>query len=186
MSDQNTMSKAEISSNIALAILMILVFALVGKTISSVNVFIPGVLFSLFLTNRTIRILNREKTLILDYYIIAICLQILHFAEEYIFDFHVALPALFGSAPYPLNLWILFNLFAYSIFVLGIRVLYTGQSSLMILPVFFVIVGAILNPMAHILICLITFSYFPGLYTSLAYGVLAIVYYRKYKSAFSV
>ena len=109
---------------------------------------------------------------ILHLYLIALAIQMLHFAEEYLTGFVVELPALFGQEPYPKDYWLVFNMAAYSIFLLGGNVLMRKIKELAVIPLFFIVVGVLFNTLAHIGLALYTGAYFPGLYTAMIYLVV--------------
>lgn len=115
---------------------------------------------------------------ILPLYLLALSVQMLHFAEEYVTGFVVALPALFGQEPYPEDYWLIFNMAAYSFFILGAIVLFRQITELAIIPLFFIIVGVILNGLAHIGITLYTMAYFPGMYTALIYLIIGPLFIK--------
>ena len=54
---------------------------------------------------------------------------------------------------------------AYFIFILGGIVIFKRIKELMIIPVFFILLGVLLNAVAHILVSIYIGGYFPGLYT---------------------
>jgi hypothetical protein len=103
----------------------------------------------------------------------------IHFAEEYLTGFTTALPALIGAEPYPINYWLTFNMVAYFIFILGGIVLFQKMKGLMIIPIFFILAGVVLNGIGHLLLSLYVGGYFPGLYTALIYLVLGPMLMKK-------
>ncbi len=110
---------------------------------------------------------------ILPLYLLALSIQMLHFTEEYLTSLVTALPGLFGQDPYPEDYWLVFNMSAYSFFLLGGIVLYKRIKELAIIPLFFILVGVVFNSIAHIGLAFYTNAYFPGLYTALFYVLLA-------------
>ncbi len=104
---------------------------------------------------------------ILPLYLLALSIQMLHFTEEYLTSLVTELPAILGQDPYPEDFWLVFNMSAYSLFLLGGIVLHKRIKELAIIPIFFILVGVVLNAVGHIGLAVYTNSYFPGLYTAL-------------------
>lgn len=52
----------------------------------------------------------------------------------------------------------------------------------MIIPIFFVLAGVVLNGVGHVLISIYVDGYFPGLYTALIYFILWPLLLRKFLS----
>ncbi len=120
---------------------------------------------------------------ILHLYLLALAVQMLHFAEEYLTGFVVELPALLGQEPYPKDYWLVFNMAAYSIFLLGGIVLLRKIQELAVIPLFFIVVGVLFNTLAHIGLTLYTGAYFPGLYTALLYLFIVPILLKRIFSA---
>ena len=116
---------------------------------------------------------------ILPLYLLALSIQMLHFTEEYLTGFVVELPKLFNQEPYPEDFWLVFNMAAYSFFIMGAVVLYKKIKELAVIPLFFILVGVVLNPIAHLGLSIYTGAYFPGLYTSILYFFLAYFIIRE-------
>jgi hypothetical protein len=49
----------------------------------------------------------------------------------------------------------------------------------MIIPLFFILIGVVLNSMGHILISFYVGGYFPGLYTALIYTIIGPVLIKR-------
>ena len=158
---------------VLISALAIIIFWLSSRTMPVVIIFIPGVILS-FLLSRIIPRKSEYLPSFLNIYLIALAVQMLHFAEEYTMGFVKELPSLLGADPYPLEYWVNFNMIAYAIFILGAIVLYKNLKALVIVPVFFVVVGAIINAFGHLALSIYAGGYFPGLYTSLLYWVIAL------------
>ena len=105
-------------------------------------------------------------------YLIALAIQMLHFSEELVMDFHTRLPALIGEEPYSLNALVIFNMVAYFFFILGGIVIYLRKMQFMVLPVFYIMMGVVVNAVGHIVLTLYTGGYFPGLWTALMLAFL--------------
>ena len=157
---------------LAIAIIAIAIFWIVSLTINSVLVFIPGVILSYILYLKTFYKKTPNPERILPLYLLALGIQFIHFTEEYLTDFTKAVPNLLGTEEYPMEYWIVFNMVAYFVFIMGGIVLFKKIKELMIIPLFFILVGVLLNSIGHILISLYVGGYFSGLYTALIYVII--------------
>lgn len=156
-----------------ISLLAIGVFSWVGYIISVVWFFVPAMILTYFIYLQTAYKKMPPPDRILPLYLLALSIQMLHFTEEYLTSLVTELPALLGEAPYPEDYWLVFNMSAYSFFLLGGVVLYKRIKELAIIPLFFILVGVVFNAVAHIGLAIYTNSYFPGLYTALVYVLLA-------------
>ncbi len=105
-------------------------------------------------------------------YLLVLGIQFIHFTEEYLTDFIIEVPKLLGREEYPVDYWLIFNMVAYFIFIIGGIILFKRIKELMIIPLFFVVVGVILNSIGHIIISIYVGGYFSGLYTALIYAII--------------
>lgn len=153
-------------------------FSWVALTISAVWIFVPAVIITFLIYLNTFFKKIPDPMRILPLYLLALGIQMLHFAEEYLTDFVVVLPRLIGQEPYPIGFWLSFNMVAYFVFILGGIVLFKQSKAFAVIPLFFILVGAVLNPIAHLGLTLSSGSYFPGLYTSLVYFLLIPFFYK--------
>ena len=155
-----------------ICLLAIAIFVWVGLIISSVWLFVPATLLTLFVYLNGFYKRMPDPGRILPLYLLALSIQMLHFAEEYLTGFVVELPKLLNQEPYPEDFWLVFNMAAYAFFILGGIILFKQIRELAVIPLFFILVGVFLNPLAHIGLALYSGDYFPGLYTALAYLLL--------------
>lgn len=155
-----------------IGLIMIAGFYLASFRLRAVLLFIPGVILTylLYLLTAFKKVPEPEK--ILPLYLLALGVQLLHFAEEFITDFYMVVPEILDLPPMPLNDWVLFNMGAYFLFILGGIILFRKQKVFMIIPLFFIVVGVILNTIGHLLLSLRAGGYAPGLYTILFYLIL--------------
>jgi len=158
---------------------MVIAFWIVSLTISSVILFIPVVILSFVIYRFTFFNTCSRSDELLPLYLVAVGVQMIHFAEEYLTGFTTALPALIGAKPYPLGYWLAFNMVAYFIFILGGIVIFQKMKELMMIPIFFILAGVVLNGIGHVLLSLYVGGYFPGLYTALIYLVLGPLLMKK-------
>jgi hypothetical protein len=157
-----------ISSTIAIATMI--AFWLASFKMNIVLIFVPGVLLSYLVYLKTFYKKAPEPNHFLPIYLFALGIQLLHFAEEYIYDFTAKMPELLGEKEaYSTSYWVAFNMIAYFVFIIGGIALFKKHKSLLIIPIFFILVGVFLNSMGHIFLSIYTGDYFPGLYTSFIY-----------------
>jgi hypothetical protein len=154
----------------------------VAFTLSSVVLFLPGVIVTFFVYLGTFYRKMPGPRRILPIYLLLLGLQFLHFTEEYLTDFVTAVPALLGQEPYPVDYWITFNMVAYFLFALGGIAIFRDWKEHMIVPLFFIVVGVLFNAAGHILLTLYTGGYFPGLFTAILYAYLGPVILRRIRS----
>lgn len=162
-----------------IAIVAIGIFWIVSFTLNSVIVFIPGVIATYFLYLFTCYKKTPGPDRILPLYLLALGIQFIHFTEEYLTDFTIEVPKLFGGETYPMDYWIIFNMVAYFVFIIGGIILFKRIKELMIIPLFFILVGVLLNSIGHILISLYVGGYFSGLYTALIYIVIGPILLKR-------
>ena len=94
-------------------------------------------------------------------------------------NFTTAMPALFEQEPYPTDYWLVFNMVAYFIFILGGIALYKERKEYAIIPLFFILVGVLLNGIAHIGLSIYSGGYFPGMITAVLYLVIGPVLMKR-------
>lgn len=162
-----------------IAIAMIAIFWIVSSTISSVIVFIPGVIVSYILYLNTFYKNTPSPERILPIYLLALAIQFIHFTEEYLTDFTIEVPKLLGQEEYPMDYWLVFNMVAYSVFIIGGIILFKQIKELMIIPLFFILVGVLLNSFGHIMIAIYVGGYFSGLYSALIYVLIGPILMKR-------
>jgi len=109
---------------------------------------------------------------ILPLYLVALAIQFLHFTEEYVYGFHQRVTEIMvGMPPFNINVFVAFNMIAYSLFLLAGLGMYKGMKFPMIIVWFFAI-AFLGNAIWHLLLTLRVGGYFPGLYTSFAGWIL--------------
>ena len=150
-----------------LCVLSIMAFLYMSQTLTTVWLFIPAIIISFLIYLNTYYKREIYPDKIVPYYLLALGIQFLHFAEEYATDFTTEVPQLLGGEPYPLDTFVYFNMVAYFIFLLGGIALFKRIRILSVIAIFFIIVGTVLNPIVHISAAIFTVGYFPGFFTSL-------------------
>ena len=164
---------------LGIAIIAIAIFWIVSLTLNSVIVFIPGVIVSyIFYLNTFYRKTPSPKR-ILPLYLLALGIQFIHFTEEYLTDFTIEVPKLLGLEEYPMDYWVVFNMLAYSVFIIGGIILFKRIKEFMIIPLLFILVGVVLNSIGHILIAIYVGGYFSGLYSALIYVIIGPILMKR-------
>lgn len=154
------------------------IFLWVSLTLPVVLGFVPGVILTYF----TYLFLEKrpwDPHRILPMYLIALAVQFIHFAEEYLTDFTTKLPELLNQPPYPEDFWLVFNMIAYAVFVLGAIFLFQRKKEFFVIPLFFILVGVVFNGIAHVLLAAWVSGYFPGLFTALVYLIIGPLLLRR-------
>jgi len=164
---------------LVIASIAIAIFWIVSLTLNVVIVFIPGVIATYLLYLNTFYKKTPNPERILPLYLLALGIQFIHFTEEYLTDFTVAIPNLLGQEEYPKDYWLIFNMVVYFIFIIGGIILFKKIKELMIIPLFFILVGVLLNSIGHILISLYVGGYFSGLYTALIYVIIGPILIKR-------
>ncbi len=162
-----------------IGIIAIAIFLIVSSTLTSVLVFIPGIIITYLVYLNTFYKKTPNPERILPLYLLSLGIQFIHFTEEYLTDFTTEIPRLFGQQAYPKDYWLIFNMMAYFFFIIGGIVLFKRIKELMIIPLFFILVGVIFNSIAHIMISIYVAGYFSGLYTALIYAVIGPILIRR-------
>ena len=106
-------------------------------------------------------------------YAVAILVQGVHFAEEWMADFHMRYPALAGLHPWSIELWAGFNLTWIVIWCLALPGLRLGWRPALF-PVWFLALACLINLVAHPLLTLAAGGYFPGLWSSPICGLVGV------------
>lgn len=155
----------------AIAIVGIVIFFLVHPI--QKFFFVPAMIVALvcyFLTSYR-KMPKPER--VLPLYLLALAIQFLHFTEEYVYGFHLRVGELMdGVPPFNVDVFVAFNMIAYSVFLLGGLGMYKGMKWAMIVVWFFTIAGVLGNAVLHPLLAIRVGGYFPGLFTSFAYWIL--------------
>ena len=171
--------KKDILIPLIIGIAMIGVLLVVSSTLPTVLIFIPGVILTYVFYLSTIYKKTPNPERILPIYLLALGIQFIHFTEEYMTGITIEVPKLLGQEEYPKDYWVIFNMIAYFIFILGGIILFKKMKELMMIPLFFIVVGVILNSIGHILISIYVGGYFSGLYTALIYVVIGPILIKR-------
>ncbi len=154
---------------VATAILLNLRF--MGSAVTGLNL---GLIIAYFVWLFVNTDLKPEQTKVGSIYLLAIAVQCVHVCEEYVMDFHIKFPGLFGYR-WSGKLFVTFNLIWLFVFVLAAwGVLHQIRLAYLVVW-FFAIVGGVGNGIFHPVLSIIEGGYFPGLITSAAGLVLGIL-----------
>ncbi len=162
-----------------IVILAIALFIIVSFTLSTVLVFIPGIIITYVVYLNTFYKKTPSPQRILPLYLLLLGIQFIHFTEEYLTDFTIEVPKLLGQEAYPTDYWLVFNMTAYFFFIIGGIILFQQIKELTIIPLFFIVVGVLLNSIGHILIALYVGGYFSGLYSALIYVIVGPILIKR-------
>jgi|SRR5215213_7199946 len=154
------------------AIISIVIFFLVHP--GQRFLFVPAMILAFVCYLRTSYREMPKAERVLPIYLVALAIQFLHFTEEYVSGFQFRVTEIMAGMPaFDPNVFVAFNMIAYSLFILAALGMYKGMKSSMIIVWFFVFGGAVGNAIWHPLLALRVGGYFPGLYTSFAYWIVA-------------
>ena len=103
-------------------------------------------------------------------YLVAVLVQCAHLVEEYSTGFYLALPPVFGTAPWSPMKFLLFNLAWLAVFLVAGIGIANSRRSAYVVALFLALGGGIGNGLGHLVMAARRGGYFPGVYT----GVLAL------------
>ena len=104
---------------------------------------------------------------------IATIVQSVHFAEEWMADFHIHFPALFSLDPMPITVFVAFNVAWIAIWITA-AVTIRSRSRVAFVAAWFLAIAGTLNGLAHPIMALASNGYFPGLISSPFIGAAGI------------
>ena len=162
----------------AIAITAIVIFLVVHP--AQKFAFIPSMIVAFICYLRTSYRAMPKPENVLPVYLVALAIQFLHFTEEYVYGFHSRVTEIMpGMPPFDPRVFVAFNMIAYALFILGAVGMYRGIKFPMIIVWFFAIGGVLGNAIWHPLLAIRVRGYFPGLFTSFLYWVLAPILLRR-------
>jgi hypothetical protein len=145
--------------------------------------FIPAMLAAAMIHFRTTHRRMPDPERVLPIYLIALALQLVHFAEEYVYGFATRVTEISpGMPPFDADVFVVFNMIAYALFVLGALAIYRGIRFPMVIVWFFAL-AVIGNAIGHALLCIRVQGYFPGFYTSLGGWIVGPILIRRLLAA---
>ena len=105
---------------------------------------------------------------------VALALQALHFAEEYLHGFHRRFPELLGLAAWPELFFVTFNVVWLATWAVAIAGL--GRfPRVALVPLWFLGIAAAVNGLAHPALAIAVDGYFPGLWSSAFVGIAGLL-----------
>jgi hypothetical protein len=162
----------------AIAIIAIAIFILLHPGIRLL--FVPAMVVAYVCHLLTSYNQTPKPERVMPIYLLALAIQFLHFAEEYVYGFHNRVVELVdGMPPISANLFVIFNMTAYCLFILGGLGIYKGAKFSMILVWFFAIASVMGNAIWHPLFAVRVGGYFPGLYSSFAHWIVGPILLKR-------
>jgi hypothetical protein len=169
------LTKTDLAIGTVIAVVMATVFTTVSSGLSLIVTFVPGLVFA-WLVFVWLYVAKRQPpaaSAFLPIFFLALAVQFLHFAEEFVTGFRSDFPELYGGMPYTANLFVTFNMVSYSVFTVACLLAFTrGLRFFLIPPLFFVVYGAIGNAIAHTWWSIYLRQYFPGLISAQLFWVV--------------
>jgi hypothetical protein len=153
------------------AVAVILNFSFMGRAIIALNV---GLIISYIVWASNIfgNKLNHKRIALI--YFIGVCVQCVHFLEEYITGFQTKFPAFFGYQ-WSDKLFAVFNLIWLGLFFLAAWGVFRKVRLAYFIVWFFALIGEIGNGLFHPLISIVQKAYFPGLISSFFHLIIGIL-----------
>lgn len=157
-----------------IAVVMVILFVVLSSGHSLRVTFVPGVAFAwlafVWLHMKRVPLPSADRVVPIFFTVLSI--QFLHFAEEYRTGFNAAFPSMYGGEPFPLPMFVTFNMGSYAVFAIScLLVVYTSARPMLMPALFFAVYGAIGNAVSHTWWVILTGGYFPGFWTALAYWI---------------
>ena len=156
---------------IFVATAVLLNFKFMGSAVVGLNV---GLIIAYFMWLFVSTDLKPGQNKVGFVYLLAIAIQCIHLCEEYLMDFHIKFPGLFGYH-WSDKLFVIFNLIWLFVFVLAaLGVLHKVRLAYLVVWTF-ALIGGIGNGIAHPVLSIIRGGYFPGLITSFPHLVVGVL-----------
>jgi hypothetical protein len=149
-----------------IAVVMITVFSYISEGYSLIYTFVPAVPVAWLLYYTTCYKSSMSKAGLVPFYLLGLGFQLLHFAEEHTEGFEQKFGPLFGGHAYNHNVFVTFNMVAYFMFLMGAIGFLKDWKILQFFAMFFIVYGMFGNAIGHVVFCIKTGGYFPGIYTS--------------------
>ena len=168
------LERRDIAPATLLAVLMIVAFVMIGGK-PLILTFVPAVAASWLIF---LRMVSAARPLpkaghFLPLFYLTLVWQFVHFGEEFAMHFQTRFPELYGAAPFPPTVFILFNTLSYLVLLLASLLVFARHLHFFLVPIlFFIVYGAVGNAVAHTFWAVIHRGYFPGFFTAQAYWVL--------------
>ena len=153
-----------------------------------VAVIAPSVLFSFIIFSsiyfKRARLPSFNR--LMPFYLTALGVGLINFNEEFLTNFRVLFPQLYGGLPYSNNAFVTSNIVSYIIFLTAPLLVYFKGFGVFLMPLlFYVVYGVLGGSISHLLFGIYARGYFPGLYTSFLYWplipILLLIFLRSLK-----
>jgi hypothetical protein len=108
---------------------------------------------------------TNDAAVVLPIYLLAIAVQCLHFAEEYVTGFQHQFPKLFGD-DWSDARFVMFNMLWLVAFVLAALGVYRRVRLAYLVVLFLALIGGVGNGISHLVLCAMYRRYFPGVITA--------------------
>jgi hypothetical protein len=172
---REVLSQRDLIIGTVIALVMATAFTLLSSGLSLIVTFVPGIVAT-WLTYLWLYVNKRHLpngAAFFPVFFVALAVQFIHFAEEFVTGFRNSFPLLYGGTPYSADLFVTFNMASYFIFTVTCILVFTKSFRFLLIPsMFFIIYGAIGNAIAHTWWSLYLRAYFPGLVTAQIYWVV--------------
>lgn len=158
---------------IIIAIITISIWTFLSHGLSLILTFDLGMLLAVVMYFKFTHKAEGSYSAVAPLYFLALALQFLHFAEEFVTGFYTRWPVeIFRSVPYDINSFLIVNMISYFFFLIaGIAMLKNIKFPILI-AWFFIIMGVCIQAVQHTVYAIMVGGYFPGLYTSLVCYIL--------------
>jgi len=161
---QGGISVISLRDRIIGAVLVLIVLAVQTRWMGPAIIFLSGGLvlaYAVWLTPRW----KNDAAVVLPIYLLAVAVQCLHFAEEYVTGFQHQFPKLFGydwSDPR----FVMFNMLWLAAFVMAGLGIYRGIQLAYLIVLFLALIGGVGNGISHLVLSAMYRRYFPGVITA--------------------
>ncbi|NBM16168.1 hypothetical protein [Streptomyces sp. GC420] len=163
------LKERDVAVGTVIVIVLCTTFTWLSSGASLLVTFLPGAAFAWLALVYLYRSRQElpETAAFLPVYVLALSIQFVHFAEEYVAGFPTDFALLYGGRPYDSDLFVVFNMSAYAVFAAASVLAFTKRLGFMLVPVlFFLMYGAIGNAIAHTCWSIMAGGYYPGLFTA--------------------
>ncbi|MDR0650886.1 MAG: HXXEE domain-containing protein [Candidatus Peribacteria bacterium] len=153
---------------IFIACIAMTIWTFYSHGLSLIVTFDLGMLIALFMYFTFTHKSEGSYSSVVPIYFLALAVQFLHFAEEFVTGFHIRWPVeIFRATPYDTNMFLLVNMISYFFFTLAGIAMFKKIKFPIIIAWFFIVMGVCIQAVQHTVYAMMVGGYFPGLYTSL-------------------
>lgn len=117
---------------------------------------------------------------VLPFYLLAVGLQLIHFAEEFITGFHVRIGTeIYNKTPYTDNMMVINQMSLFFLFIVGAIAIFKKWKPPMFIVWFVIIMMLFVNAIQHPIFAIMVKGYFPGLITSQFGWILGPILFKR-------